>query len=76
MQLHPQFQGRVQIKVIGEEQQVGVGVPGEETLSKELHIIRFKVHHTSLVGDAEDLITRGTAQSFEPVTTEGREKNQ
>jgi len=55
---------------------VGVGVPGEESLSKELHNIWFKVHHASLVGDAEDLITSGTAESFKPVTTEEREKRQ
>ena len=76
MQLHPQLQGHVQIKVIDEEQQVGAGVPGEEILSKELHLIRFKFHHASLVGDAEDLITSKTALSFDPVTTKERENNQ
>ena len=54
----------------------GAGVPGEETLSKELHNIQFKVHHASLVGDAEDLITSKTALSFDPVITKEREKNQ
>lgn len=55
---------------------MGVGVPGDETLSRELHNIQFKVHHALLVGDVEDLITSGTAQSFKPITTEQREKNQ
>lgn len=55
---------------------MGAGVPGEETLSKELHNIRFKVHHASLAGDAGDLIINETALSFDPVTTKEREKNQ
>jgi len=66
----------MQIKVIHEEQQVGVGVPREGTLSKELHNIQFKVYCASLVGDAGDLITNVTALSCKLVTTIEREKHQ
>lgn len=55
----PQLQGHIQIKVIREEKQVGVGVLGKGTLSEEIHSIQFKVHHASLVGDAKDLFTSG-----------------
>ena len=76
VQLHPQLQGFMQIKVIHEEKQVGAGVPREGTLSKEIHNILFKFYHTSLVGDAGDLITSVTVLNYELVTTIQKENHQ